>query len=160
MFYCTVGLIQLYLDEKFSLKQSQGSLGKTVASLMWVLFFIGFLWRKCCLFDSYVCIVWPEHWACLLNWVLKCTKLEWLIILRPMHCLLGLSLYGHCLIVLCLDSHWLVFLALVALWLRFPLWSMWTSSFSIHILIDYHKYWLVVLFWFLYSLMWWFVGRS
>ncbi|KAA0038116.1 uncharacterized protein E6C27_scaffold36G003370 [Cucumis melo var. makuwa] len=34
LFYCTVGLIQLYLDEKFSPKQSQGSLRKTVASLI------------------------------------------------------------------------------------------------------------------------------
>lgn len=40
LFYCTVGLIQLYIDEKFSPKRSEGSLGRTVASLIALALFI------------------------------------------------------------------------------------------------------------------------
>lgn len=37
VFYCTVGLLQLFLDEKLSSQALEGSLEKTVASLMLVL---------------------------------------------------------------------------------------------------------------------------
>ncbi|KAI6674521.1 hypothetical protein NL676_002427 [Syzygium grande] len=40
LFYCTVGLLQLYLDERTSSKASQGSLEKTVASLVALVGFI------------------------------------------------------------------------------------------------------------------------
>ncbi|XP_022998487.1 uncharacterized protein LOC111493103 [Cucurbita maxima] len=40
LFYCTVGLIQLYIDENFLPNRPEGSLGKTVASLIALALFI------------------------------------------------------------------------------------------------------------------------
>ncbi|KAJ7973101.1 Insulin-induced protein family [Quillaja saponaria] len=40
LFYCTVGLLQLYLDQRTSYKVPEGSLGKTIASLIALVLFI------------------------------------------------------------------------------------------------------------------------